>query len=656
MTTRQRPERRHWSRAARITFDSFTVTACVIAVLTALAPRPASAAWVLPPGQEEAVMQAVRAAFPNAVQRKVQIAGAQIRIDLGVLGEASLTRRADGGLVLAAGARAEGLDIATAQRLLDAANPSVTWVEVGDAPASEKPSAEHKAGSIDKVAGLVARAMDLQRRAGHGRDEAARAALEAHDALAPEQRPVWLQIDAALLRRVLGDDARGRAEAKALAARAAAREEGANLASVTALAVRALAVAGDDAAAEAASRADGGDACHLAALLERDAVLRQDDAFFAAAKRLVAAKPKCAGFYPPIAAAVRRSGAIEVGAELFQAGLAVRPDDAFIARQLAYARSRQGNVPELFALLDRAMAAPTISDVDLVDISHLATTVQAPDDWVAALRAKAEATPDNLDLAFLLGVVLHYRDDWKGSDEWLRRAEPRHGEVPRLLIYRAMNHHRMGLDDLAAPLIEKAATLHSSDPDVLYCRAVIFLDRAPAQARKDLQAYLDGTAGTADINVGKQARVRQTILDLDGCEAARSPRACVDEKAMLRLWGPRAAWAVGFILLWGIVWYLRRRSSRLRTSSTVVAAGLAASAFLDPGTALAQVPERVRVVAGYARWIDPTTQPPRLLSAQLSWLDGIDATQIAIAATLWIVVGAVFFFGFLGPSRRGSQA
>ncbi len=644
-------------RAGRVCCDArVRIVALAVGIIAVATATPAGAAWVLPPGQEPAVMQAVRAAFPNAEQRKVHIDGARIRVDLGVTGDAVLVRRDDGGLAVSVGPRGQGLDLATAQRLLDAANPSVTWVEVGDAPASEKPSADPKAGSIDKVAGLVARAMDLQRRAGHGRDEAARAALEAHDALAPEQRPVWLQIDAALLRRVLGDDARGRAEAKALAARAAAREEGANLASVTALAVRALAVAGDDAAAEAASRAEGGDPCHLAALLERDAVLRNDSALFATARRLVAMRPTCANLYPPIAAAVRRSGAIEVGADLFQAGLAARPDDAFIARQLAYIRSRQGDVPGLFLLLDKAMAEPSISDVDLVDISHLATTVQAPDDWVAALRAKAEAAPDNLDLAFLLGVVLHYRDDWMGSDEWLRRAEPRHGEVPRLLIYRAMNHHRMGLDDLAAPLIEKAATLHTSDPDVLYCRAVIFLDRAPAQARKDLQAYLDGTAGTADINVGKQARVRQTILDLDGCEGARSPRACVDQKAMLRLWGPRAAWAVGLILLWGVVWFLRRRSSRLRTSSAVVTAGLAASALLDAGTALAQAPERVRVVAGYARWIDLTTQPPRTLSAQLSWLDGIDSAQIAIAATLWIVVGAVFFFGFLGPSRRGSQA
>ena len=631
-------------RESRRTRHTFLLVLLIAALL--LPTTSAFAAWVLPPGQESAVLEAVRAAFPSAEQRKVQIAGETVVVNLGALGEASLTRRDDGGLVITACARAESLDVETAQRLLDEAKVAITWVEVGGGAAQGKPTAETGKGAVEKVAGLLAQALDLQRRAGYGRDEMARDALAALEALTPEQRPLWLQLDAALLRRVLGEDGTGRAEAKVLVGRAVATNDGSDRGSMNALAVRALAIAGDDAAAEAQSKAAGGDICQLSALLQRDAVLRKDDALFATAKRLVAAKPDCVGFYPPIAAAVRRSGAIEVGAELFQAGLTARPDDAFVARQLAYIRSRQGDVPQLFALLDKAMAAAEISAVDLVDISHLATTVQAPDAWVAALRAKAEAAPDNLDLAFLLGVVLHYRDDWKASDQWLQRAEVRHGDVPRLLIYRAMNHHRMDQDDLAAPLIEKAAQLRTTDPDVLYCRAVIFLDRAPGQARRDLQAYLEGTAGTADINVGKQARVRQTILDLDGCEGAKSPRACVDQKAMVRLWSPRAAWAGGLVLVLALAWFWRRRSK-----AAAMALVALAPALLDTGSAWAQAQDRVRVVAGYATWIDPTTAPPRALSAQLSWLDGLDIAQLAIAGALWLAVAAVFFFRVPGAVR-----
>lgn len=666
--------------AARRTGSRGRFVARWLVVALALAwPALARADWALPPGQEAAVERAVRAAFPELADPAIAIRGAaiELRLDAGVV---HLERGENGNLRLRADAATLPADaLAAAQARLDAAAIALDWQEVqppmpnaapsaghgaapdvppsgeaaaaaaaaGARPAAEAPAAPAPADAVEAAGRGLADALDLERRAAHGRDAVREAAIAAVSALPEATRPEWMDIDAALLQRAGGADAPGRARAAAAADRLTRADAvpGADAAARAALRVRALAVAGQDDAAVAAAAQAPAPRCAVAALLERDAVLRDDAALARDAERLLATHADCAELAAPLVAAMRRRGDAAGTLPLLERIAAARPEDGFVARQLAYAHARLGHPDAVFPLLDRVIAAGGLNDSELVDVSHIATVVQAPDAWIASLEQRAAAKPDDADLAFLLGVVLHYRGRWADSDAALARAEARHGRIARLLIYRAMNHHRLGDDERAAPFIERAAALGAEDPDVLYCRAVIFLDRDAAGAKRDLQAYLERTSGTAEVNPGKQARVRKMLVDLQDCESARSPRACLEQKALLRLFVPSAVGGVLLALLAIFLWRRYRRGG----AALLVAGLLASSVVASPGPAQAQTAAssaaaKVRTSAGYALWNDAERPPPRALVAQLSWLDRDDAVQVAVASGLWGAVAVAFFF------------
>ncbi len=616
------------------------------------AASPASAAWVLPAGQEAAVEALVAAVLPDLPDPAIAIHAGEIDVNVGA---AVVTlRRGDAGKIVASVKGDGGPDVAALQARIDATATTLRWVEVAAAPEgvvagaapAPVPTVAGETGVVAAAGALSAGALDLERRAGFEREKTRRAAIDAIDAIDAKARPDWLELEAALLLRADGQDEAGRKRAAAVAerlkgARAADPKSG------VAVRVRALAIAGDDDAALALADAAGGDGCASVALLERAAVLRDDEAMLRTGDRLVATHCHCAGLFPPLASTMRRIGAYDRVGAMLERGVEAHPNDGFIVRQLAYVRARQERVDDVFALLDKAMEIGIPVGSDLVEVSHIATVVRAPDAWVAKLAAQVDAHPDDLDAAFLLGVVLHYRDDWMASDVALQKAEPKHDKIARLWIYRAMNHYRVGDFDKAATLIERAAALGAEDPDVLYCRAVIGLDHDPVAARADLDSYLAHTHGTAEVNPHKQARVRLMLEDLVDCGSAQSPRACLGDKAMMRTATPWALAAGAALLLLGLLLLLRKRRRRASTAALVLLTLLAAVPAMTTSAraeASAPVGPLIRGSAGYSAWVDTARPPPRALVAQLSWLDDVDTAQVAVAAGLWTAVLAALFF------------
>ncbi len=577
---------------ARRAAVSRALVCAAMALMFSAFPALTWATWVLPPGQESQVEAAVRAALPDVADAQIRIEAATITVRLprakpdGVAGAPSaaaptndadgptlLLERGDDGRLRATwrGAPDPQLpDAATLQARLDAAQVPMRWEEVAARPegvaAGPGPGAaaqpESKQG--EALADAVGHALQLERRAAHGRESARREVLQRLGTVCASGCPVWLQLRHALLLRAEGQPEAAAAlltatlqqldgeqklasPAQADAAGRGPPQAGGRDAGTHALRVLALALQDRDDEAMALSTQGGADGCAAAALLERDAVLRRDDLLLSRGDRLTRDHPTCSALYLPLAAAMRRTGRLDAFEALLARGAKARPDDGEVLRELAWLRARQDRVDEVFALLDRVLQAGPQETPALVDISHIATVVRAPEPWLESLRRRVEAAGPkpgaqderaaarNADDAFLLGVLLHYRDDWRGSDAALAQAEARHGRIARLLIYRAMNHHRLGDDDTASKFIARAVALGAEDPDVLYCRAVIDLDRDPAQATRDLQAYLDRTSGTAEVNPGKQARVRHMLQDLEGCAAASSPRACLERKALLKV-------------------------------------------------------------------------------------------------------------------------
>ena len=67
------------------------------------------------------------------------------------------------------------------------------------------------------------------------------------------------------------------------------------------------------------------------------------------------------------------------------------------------------------------------------------------------------------------------------------------------------------------------------DPDVFYCRAVIFVRQDPVGSLRDLQRYMDMTRNRPDVNPSKQKRVEQTITMIRGCVEGSDPKQCVEQ-------------------------------------------------------------------------------------------------------------------------------
>jgi len=101
-------------------------------------------------------------------------------------------------------------------------------------------------------------------------------------------------------------------------------------------------------------------------------------------------------------------------------------------------------------------------------------------------------------------------------------------------MYLAMNYFRLGDQEKAEQLIEKAARAGTPDPDVFYCHAIINVRKDPAGAVRDLERYMALTSGRPDVNESKQKRVRQTMDLLEKCTAegagAEDAKACVERE------------------------------------------------------------------------------------------------------------------------------
>ncbi len=106
--------------------------------------------------------------------------------------------------------------------------------------------------------------------------------------------------------------------------------------------------------------------------------------------------------------------------------------------------------------------------------------------------AKALADSDNTLLQFEVGVMLHYAQRYAESDNFLEKAKTLWPKDPRILIYTSMNAYRSGRQKEAEEKIEVAfESATKKDPDLFYCRAVIFRNTNLPKAIENLQRYLD---------------------------------------------------------------------------------------------------------------------------------------------------------------------
>lgn|GEM_PF-2108691 len=140
---------------------------------------------------------------------------------------------------------------------------------------------------------------------------------------------------------------------------------------------------------------------------------------------------------------------------------------------------------------------------------------------VKKLTDASDAKPDSALDAFLAGVAAHYSAHYVASSkegkqalyetaiQYLERTRPTFDFEPRVFIYLAVSHYRLGHQKQAEALIEQAVALNRQDPDAFYCRAEIFHRTQPERALKDIDQYLALTEAEEGVSTAKVNRVRK---------------------------------------------------------------------------------------------------------------------------------------------------
>ena len=158
---------------------------------------------------------------------------------------------------------------------------------------------------------------------------------------------------------------------------------------------------------------------------------------------------------------------------------------------------------------------------------------------------------------------------------YLERARPDYDFEARLFIYLAVSHFRLGEQQEAQTLIQRAVQVGPDDPDAFYCRAEIYQRVDVRAAIADLERYMSMVAALGRVGVAvsdrKTERVRRMhahLLAITRGEA--SPEEIFDPVRPLdrALMSPRlfaigaTALALVFAAAGASVWVLRRRQRR----------------------------------------------------------------------------------------------
>ncbi|MSP91091.1 MAG: hypothetical protein EXR79_04695 [Myxococcales bacterium] len=294
----------------------------------------------------------------------------------------------------------------------------------------------------------------------------------------------------------------------------------------------------------------------------------------------------------------RRAGRGAGMVSTLEAAHRTHPRHLGIAVQFAHALALVGRPLDALALADSLDL--TVADIDrrvILDLTRIWLDLDGADKSLAVQRQRADADLTRGVPAFVVGTILHHRDQWAESEVYLARSEALFAEEARQWLYRGMNSFHLGRQAEAEARVERASQLGSNDPDIQYCRAVIRTFAAPDDAIAAYEGYLRATAGSRETYAPKQAKVARNLADLKACRDARDVRECLG----LRTWGHRAAefgpgTVACLVALGALIWWWRRRRRARSASDSVVGAVVVTCAC---AWSLAVAPEgRAAVPAG----------------------------------------------------------
>jgi len=246
-------------------------------------------------------------------------------------------------------------------------------------------------------------------------------------------------------------------------------------------------------------------------------------------------------------------------------------DPGSIRMMLASAHRQVGELDRAIELVESVVYDGKGTDDHVRLLITMYLSQQQERESIVRWKERSLVAPADPIPKMMVGILLHYRDEFEESEAWLAPVEEIYAGNPRYQVYRAMNAFNLGSPARARVILDKAAQLPVIDPDVYYCRGELLRDTERPQAIKDFQRYLALTESSPILLPEKQGRVRDQIARLKACEAEgvqtcegpwEHPRGGFTR--YLGLHTREITWVFGILvlLLAGFIFWRRRRSGR----------------------------------------------------------------------------------------------
>lgn len=141
---------------------------------------------------------------------------------------------------------------------------------------------------------------------------------------------------------------------------------------------------------------------------------------------------------------------------------------------------------------------------------------------------KAKADPDDVIAPFLAGLGLYYQKDFQGVIPLLTRAVNAVPAEPRAAMYLAMAHYFVGNKDKALKMLEDLEPHAYREPDINYCRSLVYRDFDLPRAIREMEIFLEVFEGESRLRFGEH-KVIKARSDLERMRRGEIPEVTLPQ-------------------------------------------------------------------------------------------------------------------------------
>lgn len=266
----------------------------------------------------------------------------------------------------------------------------------------------------------------------------------------------------------------------------------------------------DEEAINALVEAEAG-ACQLVALVDALQLLKRPTEALKIADRVIAKDPACRRAHQLGAALTSLASDWNGLLSRVEEGLKRFPGDPDLTVRKATALRGLERYDEGRDVLEAVVRANPDDSGALSSLANLYTMTKTDKAVYEQLKAAFRKDPKDLVSGFLAGVLAHYLAEHKECVDIMHGLMERLPKQPRVPMYAAISAFFLGRQTDAEAYIARAAEIASvRDPDVYYCRSIIFQEKDREAAMKDLEHFLE-VAELGWHSPGKVGRVRKEL-------------------------------------------------------------------------------------------------------------------------------------------------